>query len=143
MSLDHAFVAEAKEPVMADHHVIKNAYAHDIADFFEPPGDIDVLWTGRRIAARMIMDEDNGGGGIANHRVINLARMNQRGREGSLRDFDLTNLAVLVIKQNDIKKFAFLAAEMIAKVSIDIFRGAKRLARFPSLSPHAPAGRYR
>lgn len=61
---------------MADHHVIKNTYAHYIADFFEPSGDIDVLWTRRGIAARMIMDEDNGGGGIANHRVINLARMN-------------------------------------------------------------------
>ena len=76
MSLDHAFVAEAKEPVMADHHVIKNTYTHYIADFFEPSGDIDVLRTRRGIAAWMIMDEDNGGGGIANHRVINFARMN-------------------------------------------------------------------
>jgi len=75
-SLDHAFVTEAKEPVMADHHVIENTYPHDIADFFEPPGEIDVLWTRRGIAARMIMDEDNGSGGIANHRVVDLAGMN-------------------------------------------------------------------
>jgi hypothetical protein len=76
LSLDHAFIIEAKEPVMADHDVVQNSYAHDIADFFEPSGDVDVLRTRRGVAARMIMDENNGGGGIANHRVINFARVN-------------------------------------------------------------------
>jgi len=30
----HSFVAETKEPIVADDHMIEDAHAHDFADFF-------------------------------------------------------------------------------------------------------------
>src|SRR5258705_12658922 len=92
--LQHSFVVEAKEAVAADHHVIENPHAHDVTDFFQAPGDVDVFRARRRVAARMIMDENYRRGRLADHRIVNFARMDQGGRERALRDFHVSNLSV-------------------------------------------------
>jgi hypothetical protein len=94
---EHAFFVEAKITVMADHDMVEHTHAHDVAHVFQPLGDIDVLGARRWIAARMIVHEDDAGGGFPNNRVVDLARMDQRRGERSLGDLDLAHFAVFVV----------------------------------------------
>src|SRR4030095_9385896 len=129
--LEHPFIAEAEVAIVTDHDVVEDAHSHDIADFFEAFGDIDVLGARRRIAAWMVVDEDNRRGGFPNDRIVNFTRMNQRRGQRSLGNFYLANLSVLIVQKNDIEKLAPLSAEIFAKVMVHVLRGAKRLAGFP------------
>ena len=40
---------------------------YHLPDFPQPPRDLEVLGAGRRIAARMVVNEDNGGRGVLHH----------------------------------------------------------------------------
>ncbi len=57
----------------ADDDVIKDPDTDEFADFAEPAGDLDVLLAGCRIAAGMIVEEDDGGGAVADDLSVNVA----------------------------------------------------------------------
>ena len=76
--LKHAFIAEAKVAVMADHNMVEHAHAHDVAHVFQTLGDVDVFAAWRRIAAWMIVHEDDAGGRFADDRMEDFARVDQR-----------------------------------------------------------------
>src|SRR3989338_3394627 len=78
---EHATVAEAKVVVVADHHVVQDSHSHQLAHLFQPPSDLQVLRTGGRVAAWMVMNKDDGGRRFADHRVVHLSRVNQRSCE--------------------------------------------------------------
>ena len=82
----------------------------------------------------MIVHENHGGGGIADHRIVDFARVNQRSRERALGNFHVANFAVFIVEQHDVEKLALFSAETIAKMMIDVFGGTERLAGFPFLA---------
>src|SRR5918999_226233 len=136
--LEHALVAEAKETVVTDYNVIEHAHAHDVANFFQALGDVDVFRTRGGVTARMIVDKYHRGCGIAYYRIINFARMDKRGRKRTFGYLDFANFAIFVIQQNDVKELPLFAAEIFAKMMINVFRRPKRLAGLPFLAAHTP-----
>jgi hypothetical protein len=118
--------------------VIEHAHAHDVADFFKSLGDVDIFRTRGGITARMIVNEDHRGCGVANYRIINFARMDKRGRKRTFGYLDFANFAIFVIQQNDVKELPLFTAEIFAKMMINVFRGPKRLAGLPFLAAHTP-----
>src|SRR5574341_2115131 len=79
----------------------------------------------------MVVYEYYSGGGIADYRVKHLAGMDEGGCKRAFGNFNFAHFAVFVIQQHDIKQFAFLPPEILAKVLIDIFGRAERLSGFP------------
>lgn len=58
--LEQASVAEREEPIIAKDHVVQHANAEHVSGFFESPRDFLVFLTGRRIAARVVVNEHDG-----------------------------------------------------------------------------------
>src|SRR5512145_3469043 len=86
----------------------------------------------------MIMDKNHGRSRFANDRVKNFARMHKRCRKRAFGNFDLADLAVLVVEENDVEKLAHFSAEIFTKMTVDVLRRAQRLAGLPFLSADAP-----
>lgn len=59
-------VYEAHVAALSDDHVVEDGDADDFADFSKTPGDLQVLPGRRRVAGRIVVDEDDRGGGVAN-----------------------------------------------------------------------------
>ena len=57
--------------------MIQHAYPHYFANFPQPSRDVEVLGARGRIAARVIVNEDDRGCGLTDHRIVNLPWMNQ------------------------------------------------------------------
>jgi hypothetical protein len=75
LRLKHAFIAEAEITIVSDHDMIEHANTDDFANFLQTFGEVDVFGARRRIAARVIMDENHGSGGLSNYWIKNFARM--------------------------------------------------------------------
>jgi hypothetical protein len=54
--------------------MVEDADADDIAHFAETAGDLQVLLRWRRVAARVVVDEDDRGGGVAHDLAEDVAR---------------------------------------------------------------------
>jgi 7-keto-8-aminopelargonate synthetase-like enzyme len=57
--LEHASIVEAVVAFVADDDMIEHSDPHDLANFFEPAGDLDVFLAGCGIAAGVIVNEYN------------------------------------------------------------------------------------
>src|SRR5713226_1150253 len=95
---EHSSIAKAEIAIVTDDDVVQYANAHHVADFLEPARDLDVFLARRGIATRMVMDEDHGGSGLADHGIIDLAGMDQRGGEGTFGNFYLPQLFVFIVQ---------------------------------------------
>src|SRR5262249_46582783 len=89
-------VDETHVAAMSDHDVVEHADADEVSDLAQPPGDLDVLAARRRVAARMVVDEDHRSRRFADHRQVDVARVDDARGQRALRDADLLDLAVLV-----------------------------------------------
>ena len=101
--LEHATVAEAVVSIAADDDVIQNADAHHFSHLLQPPRNLDILGARRRVAARMVVDKDHRGGGFADDRIVNFARVDERRGERTFRNLHFADLAVFVVQQDDVK----------------------------------------
>ena len=66
-------VGEADVAAVADDDVVEDADAHQFADLAEALRDRDVLGARRRVAARVVVHQNDGGGAFLDHRHEHLA----------------------------------------------------------------------
>src|SRR5262245_10181541 len=85
----------------------------------------------------MVVHENHGGGRFADHRIVNLAWVDERSGKRAFGDFDLADLAVLIVEQHNVKLFALFPAEIFSEVLIYFFGGMKWLAGLPFLAADA------
>lgn len=76
--------AKTDKLAVADDDVVEHRHAHQFARLFQTAGDLPVFPARRRVAGRMVVDQDDGGGGVANRRAENLPRMNDALVEGTI-----------------------------------------------------------
>ena len=74
--LQQASIIEREKPLVAKHHVVKHADAEHIAGFFQAARDLNVFWAGRRIAARVIVNENHRSRTQVERQARSLASMN-------------------------------------------------------------------
>src|SRR5712691_7845543 len=109
-----AIIHEADILPLADHYVVEHAHAHHFADLSQAASDVQIFLTRRRIAARMVMYEDDRSSRLADHWVEYLTRVNQGRGERPLRHAHVSDFSVLRVQQQDMKLFFLQAAEMFA-----------------------------
>jgi hypothetical protein len=84
--------------VLRDNYMIHYTYADNFACLDESPGNTEILCTGRRIAAGMIVYEYDRSGGRTNCWAEDLSRMNKAGRQRSLRNLRLGDHSIATIE---------------------------------------------
>src|SRR6185437_112410 len=60
---EQAQVLQAHIPAVADDDVVQELDAEDLARLFETAGDVEIVGAGSRIAGRMVVRDDDAGGG--------------------------------------------------------------------------------
>src|ERR1700687_147529 len=100
--------------------VIENTDADELADFAEAARDLQVFLARRGVRAWMIVHEDDGGGAVADHLSVNVTRVDDAGRERSLRDEHVTELAVLGVEEDGVEVFDRFTREALAEVRVNV-----------------------
>ena len=101
--------------------------------------DLHVLPARRRVAARMVVDQDDAGRGLPDDRVEDLPGMHDGCGEGTFGDLDVADLAVPVVEQDHVERLAFGVDAPGAEVVEDLLRRTHRLAGLaPEFLPAAP-----
>ena len=77
------FLEAEKAAFVAKHQVIENLDAEEPASFDETPREFGVLAAGVRVAAGVIVEEDDPGGAAEDRGLEYLARMNERAVEAA------------------------------------------------------------
>src|SRR5439155_1542632 len=121
------------------HHVVEHADADQLARLTQALGDGRVLGRRRRVAARVVVDEDEGRGGRADGGGEDLARVDERRGERALGDAHLALHAVLAVEQEDVEDLALELREAAAEVRVDGGRIAHRAARRERRGGRTPA----
>src|SRR6185503_16619282 len=83
-------------------------------------------WSG--VSAGVVVDEDEGGGAVANRGGEDLAGVDEGGGEGALGDADLGLHAVLAVEKEDVERLAVKLREAAAEVGPHGFGVADRRA---------------
>ena len=74
---DQTLISKAKVTTAANDDVIQAPNTHNLSPFTQPARDLDVLVTGCRIAARVVMDEDQPSGHVGNSWPEHIPGMHQ------------------------------------------------------------------
>ena len=119
-------------------HVVEDADTHQLADFPQAAGDLDVFGARSRIPARVIVNENHGGRRITHRWRKNLPRMNDRRRKRSFRDLYLAELSVLRVEKQDAKNFFPQWREPAAKMVEHFAARAKHSAVLDPCADEAP-----
>lgn len=122
------------EAALSDNYMIHYTYAHNVACFNEPPSDTEILCTGRRIAAGMIMYEYDRSSGRTNCWAEDLSRMNKARRQRSLGNLRLGDHSISAIEEKYHKVFLPPTTNTLAKVMVNIS------SSIDSISPFERAG---
>jgi len=77
--IDKAHVAP-----LPDHDMVEDTHPHQLTDLTQAARDFNILLARRRVAARMIVDEDDGGGRFADHRSEDVTRVHDARRQRPL-----------------------------------------------------------
>src|SRR5216117_2080566 len=72
IELDDTALGQARVAPAADDHVIVDAQVEQLRAFHELPREADVLAARRGIAARMVVEQDDRGGGLEDCRLEDL-----------------------------------------------------------------------
>lgn len=75
MLLEKSVVGERHVPTVADHDVVEEVDAEEVAGLFQAFGDLLVLGRWCRIAARVVVNRNDRGGVRYDRRLINLPRL--------------------------------------------------------------------
>ena len=81
MLSEYTVIGERPVAAIADHDVIEDSDAEEIAGLFEAARERAVLRGRLRISGRVVVDEDDGRGVADDRWLEDLARVNERGRE--------------------------------------------------------------
>jgi hypothetical protein len=108
--------------------MIENANSEEQARRTKPLGHRSILGTRTRVAARMVVDEDERGRRVANGIAEYFPRMNQARGQGSHRHFFGRDQTVTSVEQQHVEGLSLTIAETPTEVALNIGWAPNRLA---------------
>src|SRR5262245_9346405 len=85
IALNDTALGQARIAPTPDDHVIVHAEIEQVGTLHELPREANVLAAGRGIAAGVIVEQHDGGGGLEDRRLEDLARVHEARRQRALR----------------------------------------------------------
>ena len=114
---------EAHIGVVADDYVVQNTDAEQFACFLQPPGNLQVFPARGRVAARVVVDQNDGRGRLPDRGAENLAGVNDALIQGSFRNLHLAQDPVLSVQEKDQEILLAAITETVVEMLEDLGRG--------------------
>jgi hypothetical protein len=109
--------------------MVQGSDADDLTHFNQSPGNLDVFLAGSGITTGMVVNKENSRSRLPNRRTVDLARINQRGGQGSFRNSNHLQNAILAVKEKAPETLLLQPFHQRSEVTEDLDTGTKRLSR--------------
>jgi len=135
------FLPEAEVPVLGDDDVIEDSNAQKLSGGLESAGDVTILLTRTRIAARMVVHEKHGRSRPPDRLSKDFPRMDQACRQRAHRNSLHRHHTMAPVEQHHMKGLAAPFSKAPTKVSLDVSRAFDSLPTFER-TRHASASQF-